>query len=257
MLPLRRGGLEAAIFDLDGVVTFTAHIHAAAWTELFDSFLHFREEHYGEPFSAFTRADYLTFVDGRPRDEGIRAFLHSRGVHLPQNGPARPADFASVAALGEKKNSIFRARLQEHGVQVDHAAVDFIRELRSADVPFAVASSSRNLPLILRAACLEDLFPVRIDGGMAQRLQLRGKPEPDIFLHALRRLGQIAPAWAMVVEDALAGVEAGRRGGFGFVLGVDRHDQGEALRAHGADRVIRNFREISLAEVEAWFRNRS
>lgn len=251
------GRLEAAIFDLDGVITFTAQTHAEAWEELFNSFLHFRQERYGEPFRPFTRADYLTFVDGRPRHEGIEAFLHSRGVSLPERVAAGASAFESVAALGERKDSIFRARLQQQGVQVDRAAVDFIRELRSAGFPVAVASSSRNLTLVLRAARLEGLFPVQVDGVMAQQLHLRGKPEPDLFLHTLRQLGEFQPAQAMVAEDALAGVEAGRRGGFGFVLGVDRDDQDRALREHGADRVIRDFREISLAQVEAWFRNRS
>ena len=247
---------DAAIFDLDGVVTFTARLHSEAWKQLFDEFLRSRAEATGEPFRPFTDADYNAYVDGRPRLDGIRTFLASRGITLPEGTSSDPPDAETVAGLGHRKNRIFRALLVERGVDVDGGAVRLIRELRERGVRVGVASSSKNTPLILETAGLESLFEARVDGITSEELGLRGKPAPDIFLACLERLGARDPGRAVVVEDAVSGVEAGRAGGFGLVLGVDRADQAIALREHGADWVVRDLRKLSADRIEAWFAHR-
>lgn len=246
---------DAAVFDLDGVVTFTVRLHREAWTQLFDEFLRSRAEATGEPFRPFTAADYRAFVDGRPRLDGIRTFLASRGIALPEGMPGDPPDAHTVAGLGHRKNRIFRDLLEERGVEVDDDAVRFIRELRDRGVRVGVASSSKNTALILERAGLADLFEARVDGLVSEELRLPGKPAPDIFLVCLERLGARDPARAIVAEDALSGVEAGRAGGFGLVLGVDRGGQAIALRERGADWVVRSFRELSPDDVERYFEN--
>lgn len=251
-----RGKFEAAVFDLDGVVTFTARAHAAAWKELFDDYLRYRERRYGESLQLFTEADYLAYLDGRPRSDGVRTFLASRGITLPESIPPDPPGAETIAGLGKRKNLLFQARLNELGVDVDEGAVHFIGELRARGIRVGMASSSRNAGLVLKAARLEDLFEVEVDGILSEQLGLRGKPAPDIFLACLKRLGATDSGRAMIVEDAVAGVEAGRRGGFGLVLGIDRGGHATALREHGADWVIGGFGEISAAQVEAYFENR-
>ncbi|MBX6362853.1 MAG: beta-phosphoglucomutase family hydrolase [Gemmatimonadetes bacterium] len=245
------GRLEAAIFDLDGVVTFTARVHAAAWKEVFDDYLRSREREHAEPFRPFTEADDRAYVDGRPREEGIRTFLASRGITLPEGDPRDPPDAETVAGFAKRKDARFHARLAEMGVDVDAGAVRLIRELRAHGVRVGMASSSKNAALVLAKAGLDDLFDARVDGTVSERLHLRGKPSPDIFLECLRRLGKSDPSRAMVVEDAEAGVEAGRAGGFGLVLGVDRGGRAAALREHGADRVVRDFRDVSVERLES------
>ena len=247
---------EAAIFDLDGVVTFTARIHAEAWKRLFDEFLRSRAEAAGEPFRPFTDTDYRAHVDGRPRSDGVRTFLASRGITLPEGAPSDPPDAETVVGLGRRKDLIFRDLLAERGVEVDTDAVRLIRELRERGVRVGVASSSKNTALILEKAGLADLFDARVDGIVSEELGLRGKPAPDIFLVCLQRLGVCDAQRAVVVEDAIAGVEAGRAGGFGLVLGVDRGGHGIALREHGADWVVRDLRELSADRIEAWFAHR-
>ncbi len=251
-----RRGPEAAVFDLDGVVTFTARVHFAAWKELFDEYLRTRERRSGEPFRPFTEADYVAYVDGRPRHDGVRTFLASRGITLPEGQPSDPPEAATVAGLAARKNALFHARLREMGVDVDAEAVRLVRELRARGIRVGVASSSKNTGLILETAGLEDLFEAQVDGIVSERLGLRGKPAPDIFLECLDVLGVPDPTRALVAEDAVAGVEAGRAAGFGLVLGVDRGGRAVALREHGADWIIRGFGEVSAGRIEAYFENR-
>jgi alpha,alpha-trehalase len=248
-------GPDAAVFDLDGVVTFTARVHAAAWKQLFDDYLRSREQRFGEPFRPFdAEADYRAYVDGKPRYDGVQSFLESRGITLPWGTPSDGPAWETVCGLGNRKNELFTAKIREVGVEVDQEAVHFIRQLRERGVRVGLASSSKNAVPIVESVGLRDLFEQVVDGVVSERLGLRGKPEPDIFLTCLQKLGRIAPARALVVEDAIAGVEAGRLGGFGLVLGVDRHGEATALRDHGADLVVQTFREISAEKVIEHFR---
>jgi trehalose 6-phosphate phosphatase len=252
-----RAGPDAAVFDLDGVLTYTARVHAAAWKELFDEYLRLRAERGGEPFRPFDAdADYRAYVDGRLRSDGVKSFLASRGITLPLGDHADPPERETIEGLGNRKNQFFRDWIQRHGVEVDLNAVDFVRELREGGVRVGVASSSENTALILDRAGLNDLFEARVDGVLSERLGLAGKPRPDIFLECLDLLGVPDAGRALVAEDAIVGVEAGRAGGFGLVLGVDHGGSEDALREHGADWVIRSFREISLALVTRYFEGR-
>lgn len=234
---------SAVIFDLDGVVTRTAAVHADAWKRLFDAFLRDREtregDRQGEDLSPFdSDRDYRLHVDGRPRYEGVATFLSSRGIDLPWGDPDDPEDRETICGLGNRKNRLFRALVDEQGVAVYDCAVALIHRLRASGVATAVVSASKNCPLILERAGLTDLFDARVDGREAERLGLAGKPEADTFLEAARRLG-VAPEHAVVIEDAVAGVTAGRRGGFGLVIGLDRSGEGAAaLSEGGADLVL-------------------
>jgi trehalose 6-phosphate phosphatase len=250
-------GPDAAVFDLDGVVTFTARIHAAAWKELFDQYLRSREQRFSEPFRPFDGdADYRAYVDGRPRYDGVQAFLVSRGIALPRGTPADSPDQETICGLGNRKNDLFLKKTQELGVDVDEAAVRFITELRRRGVSVGMASSSKNAIPILERVGMLNLFQAYVDGVVSEQLSLRGKPEPDIFLKCLQLLGPFDPRRAIVVEDAIAGVQAGRRGGFGLVLGVDRTGE-SALLENGADRVIHDFSEVSADKVVEHFRSRA
>jgi trehalose 6-phosphate phosphatase len=249
---------EAAVFDLDGVVTFTARVHAAAWKELFDEYLRSREQRFGEPFRPFDAdTDYRAFVDGRPRYEGVRIFLESRDIYIPYGSPSDSPEAETISGLGNRKNNFFLMKVQELGVDVDQEAVRFIRELREVGVRIGLASSSKNAAPILQRVGLLDLFDQIVDGIVSERLGLHGKPQPDIFLKCLELLGGTDPRRAMVVEDAIAGVQAGRLGGFGLVLGVDRHNEAESLLKHGADLVIQDFSEITVEKVAEYFRSRA
>ncbi|HEX6308007.1 MAG TPA: trehalose-phosphatase [Longimicrobiales bacterium] len=252
----RPGAFDAAVFDLDGVVTFTARVHAAAWKELFDEYLRSRERRLGEQFRPFTDADYRRHVDGRPRRDGVRTFLASRGITLPEGGDGDPPDAETVAGLGRRKDERFQLAIREHGADVDREAVRFIGELRRRGVRVGVASSSRNVRMVLETAGLAGLFEASVDGVVSERLGLAGKPAPDIFLTCLALLDVPDPRRAIVVEDAVAGVEAGRAGNFGLVLGVDRAEQATALREHGADIVISDFRDVTPERIDAFFANR-
>lgn len=252
-----KAGLRAAVFDLDGVVTLTARVHAAAWKTLFDDYLRTRAERLGERFVPFDAVgDYHAFVDGRPRYDGVRTFLASRDIQLPDGTPADPPELETVCALGNRKNALFSELLEREGVDVDAAAVELIRGLKAHGVPVGLASSSKNAVPILHRAGLDDLFHVRVDGRVSEYLGLVGKPHPDSFLLCLALLGDIEPARAMVVEDATSGVAAGRAGGFGLVLGVARGHNRLELRKHGADWVVGNLQEAStervLAYCDAW-----
>jgi len=246
---------EAAVFDLDGVITFTAKVHQAAWKELFDQYLRWREERFGEAFRPFAEADYRAYVDGKPRYDGVASFLNSRGVQVPHGTPGDAAEAETVCGLGNRKNQLFNSKIHELGVDVDQEAVRLVRALRERGVRVGVASSSKNAVPILERVGVRDLFGAVVDGVLSERLRLRGKPAPDIFLKCVEELAvHPDPRRCMVVEDAIAGVEAGRAGGFGLVLGVDRGGQSEALRQHGADWVIQDFREISAEQVVEYFR---
>jgi alpha,alpha-trehalase len=254
-----RPAFEAAIFDLDGVVTRTTKLHALAWKQTFDEFLRRRVEAAGqpagalEPFEPFSiETDYAEYVDGRTRADGVRCFLAARGIALPDGDAHDPATAMTVTGLGNRKNQVFHELLQDVGVEVYEPTVRFVRALRRRGVRVAVASSSRNARTVLAAAGLADLFDVCVDAELAAELGLAGKPSPDIFLESARRLG-VEPGRAALFEDALAGVQAGQRGGFALVVGVDRKGQGGALRESGADVIIPSFDEVTPALVDTWF----
>ena len=243
MLVIDLAKFDAFLFDLDGVITRTAALHAAAWKRLFDEYL---AAHAGEAFVPFdTDTDYRRYVDGRPRSAGVRSFLAARGIELPAGTRADDADRDTVHGLGKRKNRYFLALLDREGVRVYESAVSLLREARALGVRTAVVSSSRNCAAILRAARLTPLFDVRVDGVELERFGLAGKPAPDMFLDAARRLG-VAPGRAVVFEDATAGVEAARRGGFGLVVGVGDAEHAADLRASGADVVLADLGELRL-----------
>jgi beta-phosphoglucomutase family hydrolase len=225
-------GITACLFDLDGVLTQTAKVHAAAWKEMFDAFL---RETQGEDFVPFdAHHDYDAYVDGKTRADGVRSFLESRGI---------AHDDALVHELGERKNEIVLKMIREHGVEVYEGSVRYLKAARDAGLRRAVVSSSANCHDVLVAAGIEDLLEVRVDGITVQERHLEGKPAPDMFLEGARLLG-VEPAQGAVFEDALAGVQAGRAGKFGIVVGVDRVGQADALREHGADIVVRDLAEL-------------
>jgi len=237
-------GVRACLFDLDGVLTQTAKVHAAAWKEAFDGYLRQRAERTGDDFVPFDAiADYDSFVDGKPRADGTRSFLQSRQIDLPEGDADDPPDAETVQGVGNRKNDILLRRIRADGVQAYDGSVAYVRAARDAGLGRAVVSSSTNCADVLVAAGLADLFEQRIDGVVAEQRQLHGKPAPDTFLAGARALG-VQPGEAAVFEDALAGVEAGRAGGFGFVIGVDRVGQAEALREHGADLVVTDLAEL-------------
>jgi len=242
-LPLER--IDAVIFDMDGVVTDTASTHAAAWKRLFDEYLDERSRRTGEPVSPFTPDDYRRYVDGKPRYDGVRDFLVSRGIALPEGDPSDPPDSETVCGLGNRKDAYFLTQLREQGARAYTGTVALVGRLAAQGVRTAIISASRNLTEVLDAAGVGDLFQVEVDGLDAERLGLAGKPDPAVFLEAASRLG-VEPARAAIVEDALAGVEAGRRGGFALVVGVDRTGHAEALRAAGADAVVPDLAALEL-----------
>lgn len=237
----------ACLFDLDGVVTRTAVVHAAAWKETFDAFLRERE---GEDVRPFDDADYGRYVDGLPRADGVRAFLASRGVELPEGAPGDPPDAPTVHGLGNRKNRLLLEKIRTGGVEVYDGTLRYIERARARGLRTAIVSSSANCRDVLRAIGAEDLFDVRIDGLIAAERGLPGKPRPDTFLAAARELG-VEPARAAVFEDALSGMDAGRAGRFGYVVGVDRTGRREALYAHGADRVVTDLAELGACGMEA------
>lgn len=240
---LSRFHFDAVVFDLDGILTRTARVHAAAWKTLFDAY---RKESGGnwEPFDRDT--DYPRHLDGVPRYDGVRNFLSSRGIHLPEGHPDDGPDAHTVYGLGNRKNRAFREALANQGVEVYEGGVELARSAKECGFSTAVVSSSRNCGLVLQTADLEDLFHARVDGVDAEELELQGKPAPDIFLEAARRV-RATPQRTVVLEDALSGVRAARQGGFGLVIGVDRLDQSEALRDEGADLVIADLSYIRPA----------
>jgi len=245
-----------AIFDLDGVVTLTAHVHAAAWKQLFDGFLKRHAESTGTPFDPFDlEQDYATYVDGKPRIDGVRGFLSSRGIELPAGTPDDPPGTNTAWGLGNEKNRYFQELLEQQGAEVDEQTVAFIRRFRECGIKTAVASSSKNCDPILATAGLKHLFEDCVDGIVSETLGLRGKPAPDIFIKAAELLG-LVPSECLVVEDAFVGVEAGRQGGFGLVIGIDRKGDRTNLYKNGADVVVESFEDMTVETIDAWFENR-
>ncbi|MHC1707775.1 MAG: beta-phosphoglucomutase family hydrolase [Bacteroidales bacterium] len=244
---------SAVIFDLDGVITQTALVHSSAWKNMFDSYLRERETHYGEPFEEFTHEnDYLKYVDGKPRYEGVRSFLESRAIKIPFGNPSDDVRCETICGLGNRKNDAFNEVLAREGVKTYPSTVKFMLELKAAGIHVGVASSSRNCQAALEKAGLTDLVETRVDGIVSAESGLPGKPEPDIFLAACRNLG--AEPWqAVVVEDATSGVAAGKKGNFGLVIGIARENNEQALLIHGADIVCSDLNEISLDTLNEWF----
>jgi len=236
---------DAVLFDLDGVLTDTAGVHADCWKRTFDEFLSRRADRTGDPFQLFDiESDYRLYVDGKRRYDGVRDFLHSRGIDLPEGSPDDPPDAETVCGVGNRKNLLVNQALEEGGVVVYQASVALVHALREAGKKTGVVSSSANCATVLRAAGIEDLFQVRVDGKLAAELDLPGKPAPDTFLEAARELG-VDVKRTVVVEDAISGVQAGRNGDFGLVIGIARHDEPGVLREQGADLVVSDLGELS------------
>ena len=241
----------AIIFDTDGVVTRTATVHAAAWKTLFDGYLEDRAEATGASFEPFDDEDYARYVDGRARYDGVTAFLMSRGITLPHGDPSDPPDRETICGLGNQKNERFLAELRDHGVEPFESTLGLVRSLRRLGIRTAAVSASENCAAVLEAVGASELFDARVDGIDAAALGLAGKPDPALFLEAARRLA-VPRDWAAVVEDALVGVEAGRRGGFGLVVGVDRTGHADALAACGADVVVSDLAELHVDAQGRW-----
>jgi len=244
---------DAVIFDLDGVITQTAKVHGMAWKKMFDEFLFSRKKRFNEPFKEFTHeGDYLPFVDGKPRYKGVESFLESRGINIPFGDPEDSPDMETVCGLGNAKNEFFNKVLEKDGAEVFESSVSLIHELINNGVKIGVASSSKNCKPILESVNLIDLFETRIDGVISAELGLKGKPEPDIFTTACDNLG-VDYHRAVVVEDAVSGVQAGLNGGFGLTLGIAREDNATELLINGADIVVEDLSEISIDTINEWF----
>ena len=240
------GEYSAWLFDLDGVITDTASVHAAAWKRTFDRYLREVSEREGKPFEPFEiNPDYFRYVDGKPRYDGVDSFLRSRGIALEWGDPNDPPGRETVCGLGNSKNAMFNEVLRSRGVQVFGSSVALIRGLRSMGRRVAVVTSSKNCDAVLEAAGIQDLFDARVDGNVSTEKKLAGKPAPETYEEAARMLG-VPPERAVVIEDAISGVQAGRAGGFGLVIGVARGDDPEVLRESGADIVVRDLVELSL-----------
>ncbi len=240
------GEYSAWLFDLDGVITDTASVHAAAWKRTFDRYLREVAEREGKPFEPFEiNPDYFRYVDGKPRYDGVDSFLRSRGITLEWGDPDDPPGRETVCGLGNSKNAMFNEVLRFRGVQVFGSSVALIRGLRSMGRRVAVVTSSKNCDAVLEAAGIQDLFDARVDGNVSTEKKLAGKPAPETYEEAARML-EVPPERAVVIEDAISGVQAGRAGGFGLVIGVARGDDPEVLRESGADIVVRDLVELSL-----------
>jgi beta-phosphoglucomutase family hydrolase len=233
-------GMQALLFDLDGVLTQTAKVHFKAWKQTFDEYLKGRD---GDSFKEFTQDDYNNYVDGMPRYDGVRTFLKSRGIELPEGDPGDPPDKETVDGIGNRKNDLVLKIIKTDGVEAYDGSVAYVKAAKQAGLPRAVVSASANCKDVLEAAGIADLFDARIDGNVATEQHLRGKPHPDTFLAGAKALG-IEPAHAVVFEDATAGVQAGHDGHFGFVVGLDRVDHAGALLDHGASIVTRDLSEL-------------
>ncbi|MGB2696116.1 MAG: beta-phosphoglucomutase family hydrolase [Dehalococcoidia bacterium] len=236
---------DAVIFDMDGVVTDTASVHAAAWKQLFDDYLRERDGAAYTPFDA--DQDYRRYVDGKPRYDGVAMFLESRGISIPYGDPNDPPEQETACGLGNRKNGYFTQRLEEQGVQAFPSTVALIEQLRAASVKTAIFSASKNCEAVLRAGGVRDLFEVKVDGVEAEERGLAGKPDPAVLLEAARRLG-VSPDRSVIVEDAIAGVQAGRAGGFALVIGVNRSDEPGVLTANGATVEVTDLAAVSFAD---------
>jgi beta-phosphoglucomutase family hydrolase len=242
---ITRDRYDAVLLDLDGVITDTASIHAACWKQMFDEYLQKRATQRGEAFRPFDIAtDYRLYVDGKPRYDGVRDFLTSRGIRLPQGSPDDPAQAETVDGLGNRKNDLVNKIIEEKGVEPYDGSVELIHQLRDRGFKIAVVTSSQNCTAVLKAAKLDHFFDVQVDGNVIHAQHLTGKPAPDTYLMAARLLG-VEPARAVVVEDALSGVEAGSNGHFGLVIGVARKGNADELRRHGANLVVNDLGELA------------
>ena len=242
--PITSDQYDAVLLDLDGVITDTASVHAACWKQMFDEYLQAQATRRGEAFRPFDIAtDYRLYVDGKPRYDGVRDFLTSRGIQLPEGAPDDPPQAETVDGLGNRKNDLVNKIIEETGVEPYEGSVELIRQLRDRGFKIAVVTSSQNCATVLRAVKLDDFFDVQVDGNVIHARQLRGKPAPDTFLMAAKLLG-VEPTRAVVLEDALSGVEAGSAGGFGLVIGVARKGNAEELRRHGAHLVVNDLAEL-------------
>jgi beta-phosphoglucomutase family hydrolase len=242
---ITRDQYDAVLFDLDGVITDTANLHAACWKRMFDEYLRQRALRGGEEFRPFDLAtDYRLYVDGKPRFDGVRDFLKSRGIHLPEGSPDDPADAQTVGGLGNRKNELVNKILEEEGVEPYEGSVKLIHRLRREGFKIAVVTSSQNCEPVLRAAKLDAVFDALVDGKAILAQQLRGKPAPDTFLAGAKLLG-VDPVRTVVIEDAISGVEAGSEGKFGLVIGVARNGNAEELRRHGAHLVVEDLAELA------------
>jgi beta-phosphoglucomutase family hydrolase len=243
--------ISTCLFDLDGVLTQTLALHSAAWTQVFDPYLAARSTRRHEPFVAFDPvADYGEYVDGKQRRDGVRSFLASRHIELPEGAPDDPPDAETIAGLGNRKNEIALAMLEQQGVRAYPGSVRYLEAARDAGLRCAVVSSSTNCLELLRAARIDHLVAEHVDAGVAEQRHLRGKPAPDTFLAAAELL-RVRPENAAVFEDSLAGVEAGCAGRFGLVVGIDRVGHAEALRKRGADIVVSDLGELLAAQTGA------
>jgi beta-phosphoglucomutase family hydrolase len=241
---IKRDRYDAVLFDLDGVITNTATLHATCWKKMFDEYLRKHAEQKGEAFRPFDLArDYRLYVDGKPRFDGVRDFLRSRGIQLPEGSPDDPTDVETVHGLGNRKNDLVNRAIAEVGVEPYAGTVQFIHQLRRDGFKIAVVTASQNCDAVLRAAKLDDLFEVRVDGNVIQAQRLAGKPAPDTFLIAAKLLG-VEPIRTVVIEDAISGVEAGSNGKFGLVIGVARKGNTEELKRHGAHLVVDDLGEL-------------
>lgn len=235
---------DAVLFDLDGVLTATAKVHAVSWKRMFDEFLSRRSKDNNEAFVPFEiDTDYKHYVDGKPRLEGVRSFLKLRGIELPEGSPDEASEADTVYSLGKRKDEIFHSILESDGVEVYETSVAWVGYLRSQKIKIAVVSSSRNCQAVLKAADITDLFDARVDGKVAASLGIAGKPAPDTYLKAAQMLN-VEPKRCVVVEDAISGVQAGKAGGFGLVIGVNRNDDADALLNNGADLVVTDLGEM-------------
>jgi len=239
-----RDQFDAVLFDMDGVLTATAEVHAQAWKEMFDEFLKNREQQLGEPFRPFEiGTDYLLLVDGKPREDGTHAFLASRGIQLPKGSRQDEPGMETEWGLSNRKNDLVQEIIRSKGVRAYPGSIRLLHRLRGEGMRTAVVTSSANADLTLEAAGIADLFDAKVDGNVAADLGLAGKPEPEPYLEAARRLGA-APARTVVIEDALSGVQAGKRGGFGLVLGVARSVSPDEMRRNGADVVVSDLGDL-------------
>jgi beta-phosphoglucomutase family hydrolase len=238
------GRFDAVLFDMDGVITDTARLHAQCWKSMFDDYLQLRAVRSGEPFLPFDlNSDYRLHVDGKPRYRGVRDFLQSRDVTLPEGSPVDSPEEETVCGLGNQKNALFNEALASTGVEAYPGSVAFLEYLRRMGLKSAVVTSSHNAHTVLEAANVEDYFDVQVDDEVLLRHKLTGKPSPDCFLKAAEMLG-VTPDRAVVIEDALSGVQAGAKGGFGLVIGVARKGDAEELKAQGADQVVNDLAEL-------------
>jgi beta-phosphoglucomutase family hydrolase len=241
---ISRDQYDAVLLDLDGVITDTASVHAACWKQMFDEYLHKRAMERGEAFRPFDIAtDYRLYVDGKPRYDGVRDFLTSRGIQLPEGSPGDPPQAETVDGLGNRKNDLVNKIIEEKGVEPYAGSVELIHQLRGQRFKIAVVTSSQNCTAVLKAAKLDHCFDVQVDGNVIHAQHLAGKPAPDTYLMAARLLG-VEPGRAVVIEDALSGVEAGSSGNFGLVIGVARKGNAEELRHHGAHLVVNDLSEL-------------